>query len=210
MLKRLILDPKRTFVHFLDAYVYPALVARKDGLTLRGRLVLRGMPRVQIGEGASIIIGDNVTFNSQDRGYHVNLYAPMKLMADRPGAQIIIGDNTRMSGTCIHAYKMVAIGRNCLIAGNTQIFDCSAHDLCFPDVEQRIHTPGSAKEILIEDNVWIGANSIVLPGVKIGFGSVIGAGSVVTKNIPPFALAGGNPARVIRDFSSLRTEARQA
>lgn len=205
-LRELLLHPGGAWARLLDRFVYPALLARRRGLTLQGRVVLRGMPRVQIGDGAAIVLGDNVTLNSKDRGYHLNLYAPTKLMADRPGARILVGDNTRMSGTCIHAYRSVTVGRNCLIAGNTQIFDGSGHDLCFPHVEERLHTAGSAEEIVIEDNVWIGAHSIVLPGVRIGYGAVIGAGSVVTRDVPRFALAAGNPARVVRDFSSSRTD----
>lgn len=59
---------------------------------------------------------------------------------------------------------------------------------------------GMSKEhpVLIEDDVWIGANVIILPGVKISKGSIIGAGSVVTKNVPEYAIVGGNPARVIK------------
>lgn len=197
-------DPAAAWVRLLDRYVYPWLVARKRGLELKGSVVLCGMPRIQIGEGASVVVGDNVTLNSMDRGYHLNLHAPMKLMADRPGARIVIGDNTRMSGTCLHAYRSITVGRNCLIAGNTQIFDGHGHDLCFPDVEHRLDTSGTAEPVVIEDNVWIGANSIVLPGVRIGFGSVVGAGSVVTKDVPRLTLAGGNPAKVLKDFSSLR------
>lgn len=206
-LTRWLRDPAAAWVRLLDRYLYPSLVARYRGLELKGSIVLCGMPRIEIGEGATIVIGDNVTLNSLDRGYHLNLYAPMKLMADRPGARIVIGDNTRMSGTCLHAYLGITVGRNCLIAGNTQIFDGNAHTLSFPDVENRLHTTGAAEPVVIEDNVWIGANSIVLPGVRIGFGSVVGAGSVVTKDVPRFTLAAGNPARVLRDFSSLGPDA---
>jgi len=209
-LRRLLLHPGEAWVRLMDRFVYPALLARKRGLTLKGHVVLCGMPRVQIGDGASVVLGDNVTLNSKDRGYHLNLYAPMKLMADRPGARILVGDNTRMSGTCIHAHKSVTVGRNCLIAGNTQIFDGNAHDLAFPRVEERLQTAGDAEEIVIEDNVWIGANSIVLPGVRIGYGAVVGAGSVVTRDVPRFALAAGNPARVVQDYSALRTDASTA
>jgi acetyltransferase-like isoleucine patch superfamily enzyme len=55
-----------------------------------------------------------------------------------------------------------------------------------------------SKEVVIEDDVWLGYNVIVLPGVTIGKGSVIGAGSVVSKDIPPYSIAIGNPARVIK------------
>ena len=68
------------------------------------------------------------------------------------------------------------------------------------DPENRIKTIGVSKAIKIEDNVWIGANCIILPGVKIGAGSVISAGSVVPKDVPMRTLAGGNPAIVIRSY----------
>jgi galactoside O-acetyltransferase len=57
-----------------------------------------------------------------------------------------------------------------------------------------------SKPVIIEDKVWIGANSVVLPGVRIGYGSVIGAGSVVTKDVPPMVVAMGTPCRVIREI----------
>jgi acetyltransferase-like isoleucine patch superfamily enzyme len=129
------------------------------------------------------------------------MHSPVKLFADRNGI-IIIGDNTRVHGSCIHAYKSIKIGNNCLIAANCQIFDGAGHDLSFENVRNRINTKGSAKEIVIEDNVWIGANSIILPGVKIGNGSIISAGSTVKGNIPPMVLAGGNPIEIIKDYKN--------
>jgi acetyltransferase-like isoleucine patch superfamily enzyme len=128
------------------------------------------------------------------------MHSPVKLMADRKDAVIEIGDNTRISGSCIHAYKKITIGRNCLIAANCQIIDGNGHDLSFTQVNNRINTLGEAKEIMIEDNVWIGANCIILPGSKIGQGSVISAGSVVSGNIPPMCLAGGNPVKILKQY----------
>ncbi|HTL54727.1 MAG TPA: acyltransferase [Candidatus Limnocylindrales bacterium] len=66
---------------------------------------------------------------------------------------------------------------------------------------RRIESPSSARAIRIQQNVWIGFDSCVLPGVTIGEGSVIGARSVVASDIPPFTMAAGNPARPIRKFS---------
>jgi len=120
---------------------------------------------------------------------------------DRPYAELIIEDNTRIHGTCIHAYMSIRIGKNCLIAANTQIFDGNGHDTCMNDPSNRIHTKGSAKPIIIEDNVWIGTNVIVMPGVTIGNGSVISANSVVNSDIPPFSIAIGNPAVVVKTFN---------
>jgi len=92
------------------------------------------------------------------------------------------------------------IGKRCLIAGNCQIIDSNGHDLSFPDVENRLNTEGSSYPIVIEDDVWIGANSVVLPGVRIGRGSIIGANSVVSASIPPMVVARGNPATVVLDY----------
>jgi len=196
-----VLHPILTLGDILDEYLYPVIIAQKEGLRIKGRVILKGLPLIDIIEHASITIENNVTLNSRNKGYLINLHSPVKLFADRPGAEITIGENTRIHGVCIHAWMRISIGRGCLIAANTQIFDANGHDLSFPHVEDRIHTTGSAKPIIIEDNVWIGANCIILPGASIGSGSVITAGSVVIKSIPPCVIAGGNPAKVIKDYS---------
>jgi acetyltransferase-like isoleucine patch superfamily enzyme len=136
--------------------------------------------------------------NSSNAGYHVNMHSAVKLMADRPGARIHIGEGTRIHGSCIHAYRSITIGKRCLIAANCQIIDCNGHELSFDDVEARIHTTSDGRPVVIEDAVWIGANSIVLPGVRIGRGSVVAAGSVVVKDVPPMAVVAGNPARIVK------------
>lgn len=169
-------------------------------ISLGKEVLFRKRPIVSIKKGAHLKIGNNVTINSQNRGYHVNMFSRCKLMADRPGAEIIIGDNTRIHGSCIHAYEKISIGKNCLIAANCQIIDGSGHELSFPNVENRINTTGDSKPVIIEDNVWLGTGVIVLPGVTIGEGSVVAAGSVVHKDIPPMVVAGGNPVAVIKEM----------
>jgi acetyltransferase-like isoleucine patch superfamily enzyme len=158
-------------------------------------------PDILIHEDAQIIIGNNVLINSKKKGYHLNMFSSCKLIADKPGAHIKIGNNTRIHGTCIHAFKKIIIGNNCLIAANCQIFDCNAHDISFPEVSNRINTFGLSKEIEIEDNVWLATGVIVLPGVKIGNGSIITANSVVHMDIPPMVIAGGNPIKIIRKYN---------
>jgi maltose O-acetyltransferase len=71
----------------------------------------------------------------------------------------------------------------------------------FSDPERPMNEQGAAEvaPVTIEDDVWIGMATIILPGVTIGTGAVVGAGSVVTRSIPPYAVSAGNPARVIRD-----------
>ena len=84
----------------------------------------------------------------------------------------------------------VRIGPNCnLLAADHEFTDRDT-----PIIRQRMVSKG----LRIEDNVWIGANCVVLPGLTVGTGSVVGAGSIVTKDVPEFAVVVGNPARVIR------------
>ncbi|WP_425430495.1 DapH/DapD/GlmU-related protein [Chitinophaga niastensis] len=78
--------------------------------------------------------------------------------------------------------------------------DGNGHDLSFPDVSNRINTHGTVKPVSIADNVWIGTNVVILPGVNIGEGSIISANSVVHKDIPAMSIAGGNPAVVIKQY----------
>lgn len=189
----------RFYQRFADRMLYPSLLRSIQGISVQGNIRLTGWPLLDIRNGASIELGENVTLNSRNLGYHGNLNSPVKLYAEER-ARIRIGANTRIHGTCIHAIEKISIGRNCLIGGNTQIFDSSGHTLSFSDVQVRLNTRGKTKPIDIEDNVWIGMNVIILPGVRIGAGSVIAAGSVVTESVDSFTLAGGNPIRVIRTF----------
>lgn len=152
-------------------------------------------PLIKVHKNALLVISDGVLLNSSNYSYHINMHSKVKIMCDVEGAQINIGKNTRIHGTCIHAFKRIDIGQDCLIAANCQIFDSNGHN-SLPN-ERRTNN-GEAKEIKIGDNVWIGANSIILPGVSIGSNSIIAAGSVVNKSVPAEHIAGGNPAKLIK------------
>ena len=173
-------------------------LSRIAGLTIADGVLFKGKPLIEIRNGGRVSIGKGTTINSLNAGYHINMHSPTKLIADKEGATISIGEHTRIHGTCIHAYRSVVIGDHCLIAANCQIMDCSGHELSFDDVENRINTTSDGRPVVLEDCVWLGANSIVLPGVRIGRGSVIAAGSVVTRDIPPMVVAAGNPAKVVK------------
>lgn len=162
-------------------------------------VIIKGVPVVRIHQDASITIGDGVTLNSSQAVWHVSAYGPATLLATHPGANIQIGDRTRLHGSCVRAFNSVMIGSRCLIAANCQIMDAGGHALSFHDVESRIdNVVLDSRPVVIEDDVWLCEGVKVLPGVTIGKGTVVGAGSVVAKSLPPYCFAVGVPAKVIR------------
>lgn len=127
-------------------------------------------------------------------GRKVQLHRSVKLSAwgSEGFSQIIIGDNTAIGDrTEIHAGKRVEIGSGCNISWDVCIMDRDYHKFNSPTEE--------IKPVKIEDNVWIGCNCLILKGVTVGKGAVVAAGSVVTKDVPPGVLVGGNPAKVLKE-----------
>lgn len=117
-----------------------------------------------------------------------------------PGRNLVVGDDVDFAlDVLVESTGGVEIGDRVLIGYRTQIFSMNH---IVPDRGKRIFDAGrSARGVVIEKDVWIGAGCIVLAGVRIGEGAVIGAGSVVTSDIPPMVIAAGNPARVLRTRS---------
>lgn len=114
-----------------------------------------------------------------------------------PDAKLIIGNNVGISGSTLSVSNSIEIGNNVLIGSGCVISDSDSHPI-LPS-ERGDHSKTLSNPVIIEDDVFIGARSIVLKGVSIGKGAVIGAGSVVTKSIPAYSIAAGNPARVIKE-----------
>lgn len=113
------------------------------------------------------------------------------------GGQLVIGAgnyfNKNVKFVCL---QKIEIGDNCLLADSVHIYD---HDHRYETLEIPLSQQGYAtRPVKIGNNVWMGAKATILKGVTIADGAVIGAGAVVTKDVPPFAVVAGNPARVIR------------
>lgn len=160
----------------------------------------KGVPKLLKHDKAIIKFGRRTFINSSNRNYHINMHSKCKLHAVAAEAVIEIGEDCRIHGTCIHAIKGIKIGNNVLIAGNTQIIDSNGHILSMDAPEKRLRKKDVPKEIIIENNVWIGANCIILKGAFIGEGAVISAGSVVKGEVPKHAIFGGNPAKLIKQY----------
>lgn len=114
------------------------------------------------------------------------------------GTHIEVGKNFFANYNCtILDVAKVTIGENCQLAPNVAIY--TAGHPVHPDTRNSGYEYGIS--VTIGDNVWIGGNSVICPGVRIGSNTVIGAGSVVTKDIPDWVIAAGNPCRVIREIA---------
>jgi len=143
--------------------------------------------------GPNIRIGRCATLRTS-RGHRLSLTTWTS--ADREG-RIDIGDYVLISpGTRILSSDSITIGSNTMIAGEVYISDSDWHDIYDRTSERSQHRP-----IVLEENVWIGFRAIIGKGVRIGENSIIGAGSVVTRDIPANVIAAGNPARPVRDLS---------
>lgn len=140
-----------------------------------------------------------------------NTHIKGELLTFGHGGKIEIGDYCFIGlNTFIWSGLSIKIGNRVLISHNCNVFDNDTHPINPNERHKQfiqIITYGQPKnidlndeEIIIEDDVLIGANSIILKGVKIGKGSIVGAGSVVTRSVPPFTIVAGNPAKLIREL----------
>lgn len=164
-------------------------------------LIVQGHIYIDKKAGSDITIGDNCVIKSGNnlnplsRNIRTSIYV-------NENAKLIIGNNCGFSSVCIWAHKSINIGNNVNLGADTIIMDSDAHSLSFLDrrnINQDLLNKKN-KNIIIGDDVLIGTRCIILKGVTIGKRSVIGSGSIVTKDIPDDSIAVGNPAKVIKKF----------
>jgi len=144
-------------------------------------------------------------------GHHVSCYAGCSFAVGENGT-CSVGDFTLMNGALVMAEERIEIGSHCLISWNVGIADSDFHPLepaqrlidaqaLAPFFKNRPPRPKlKTAPVKIADNVWIGMNAVILKGVIIGENSVVAAGSVVTKSVPPNTVVAGNPAVVVKQF----------
>lgn len=185
------LEMRRHFFPILLKILYREPLMRYRCAHVGKRLLMEGSIPLIFGNG-HIEIGDDVHLGGRNTwivGFRV-----------APNARLQIGDRVAVGyQNVLSCAKNITIGDDTLLASNVQIYDNPSHPL-EPGPRQRREsfTIDDVAPVVIGRNAWLGTGCIILPGVTIGDGAVVGAGSVVTRDVPPATLAAGNPARVIR------------
>ena len=147
----------------------------------------RPSTKIEIGDQCQFISNYNTNLIGINRKCIVATHADL--------AHIQIGNECGFSGTVIGAAESIKIGNNVLFGANTLVTDFDWHAT---DPNDRKSGKPKSAPIVIEDNVWIGINVVILKGVTIGKNTIIGANSLVIKDIPANVIAGGNPCTVIK------------
>ena len=164
------------------------------GVRAHGPVGLMRWPgsRIEIGAGCSFI-------SSWRRATAATVLAPCRLRTFGPEARIVLGEGCELTGAALTARSTsITLGRQVMLAPNCIIVDSDFHAPWPP--ERRSTDPGLEHDapVSIGDHAWMGMGCMVLKGVTIGHGAIIGAGSVVTRDVPPLCVAAGAPARVVR------------
>ena len=152
--------------------------------------------------GNNISIGENVKINS---GYKFNPIGGQERMMiiTKDNGKIMIGNKVGISNSTIVSQNEIIIEDNVMIGGNCKIYDTDFHSIKFENRNKKSDDDVKTRPIRIKKGVFIGAHTIILKGVTIGINSIVGAGSVVTKNIPNGEIWAGNPAKFIKKVEEL-------
>jgi len=166
-----------------------------------GYVKLIGLPIIQKNKNSRIKIGKNVTLVSKSTGNVAGINHPVILATMAEGASIKLENGCGLSGSSICSVKSITICEKAGLGVNTKVYDTDFHS-----IDRTAGKPASllrarSKPIKIGKNSWIGGDVVILKGVTIGENAVVGAGSVVVRNVAENVLSAGNPARVIRVIS---------
>ena len=161
-----------------------------------------GIPFVNLAITGEIIIGKNFKINNNIISCQSGYNGKCRIEVHK-NAKLLIGDNVGISATTITCFSNIIIENNVNLGVGVHIYDTDFHSI---NPEQRLNSQSDKmfkknSPIVIEENVFVGAHSIILKGVRIGQNAVIGAGSVVTKNVPQNEIWAGNPARFIKSVN---------
>ena len=184
-------------IKYLIAYPFIRIGFAIHGISWGKNWRIFGMPIIQRHRKSIILLGDGLSMRSWRNSNPLVPSSPVSLSTRKTGAIIKIGSNCGMTGSKIIAAESIEIGNRVMIGANSAIVDTDFHPLD-PLERQRDVLNGKHRPVVIENDVFIGMDSIILKGVTIGEGSVIGAGSVVTKDVPSGVIVAGNPVKILK------------
>lgn len=175
-------------------------ILRMSGCQFGRNLIADGLPIIRMHRRGRLAFGDNCKLNSRLRSNLVGKSHPV-ILDCRYDGRIVFGDNSGCSFAVLSSRSSIRIGSHVKIGGNVCIFDHDYHSLN-PFVRRGAEDINDikTKPIVIGDDVFIGAGSIILKGVTIGDRAIIGAGSVVVSDVPSDEVWAGNPARKVGDY----------
>lgn len=181
-------------VLMIESQIIKSLLIYKK-VNIGKRFKIKGKPYVR--NNGEFNIGDNVRINSRISANPIGGDRKCSFFIGK-GAKLIIENGVALSNSAINCYNFIKIEANVMIGGNCKIYDTDFHSLettlRISDNRSKIKT----KKVLIKKNAFIGGHCIILKGVTIGENSIIGAGSVVSKDVPDNEIWAGNPARFIK------------
>jgi acetyltransferase-like isoleucine patch superfamily enzyme len=186
----------------LRSKLYPLLLGKVgENVTFGTSVLLRHPHKIFIGD--NVVIDDNVLLDAKGTDNHGivisnGVFLGRNTILSCKNGDIFLDDNVNIGFNCeIVSANDVKVGKNVLIGAYTYLI-CADHNFELSDIPI-LEQSRSARRINLEDNVWLGAGVKVLDGITIRRDSIIGTGSVVTKDIPEYSIAVGTPAKVIKN-----------
>lgn len=172
------------------------------GAEVGSSLKVWSLPFCRRHDDASIRLGNGVLINNRLNENSAGVFHRTALVAAEPGARLSIGNHVGISGAILYCTTEIVIEDYVNIGAGVRIYDTDFHPL--DSLARRRHDTAQIKSapVRICEDAFIGANAFVLKGVIVGARTVVGAGAVVTKSLPPDVVAAGNPARIIAGLGS--------
>lgn len=171
------------------------LEARLKGVEMPGRVQFLGRPIISVAPGSRLVLGDGVVLASARRANPLGLAHPTVLRAMTRGAELVLGPRVGVSGASLCAGVSIQVGEGTIFGAGALVLDNDFHHAS-GDWGWETDCGRNARPIRIGRGVFVGARAIILKGATIGDRAVIGAGAVVVTDVPPGAVAVGNPATI--------------
>lgn len=182
-------------------YIMSFLIFNSNNVKF-ARFKNNGVPYIRVAKNGNLRLGNNFKSNNRVANNPIGRNFRCSLIVAN-NAELLIGENVGFSSVAIVCHSKIYIGDNVKIGGGSVIYDTDFHSLCSKDrKDPKLDSKNAVSlPIYIADDVFIGSHSTILKGVSIGSNSVVGACSVVTKDIPPGEVWAGNPAKKIKNVS---------